>query len=190
LRVAFADVIPPERVRVLELPGPVAEMDLANAWRMQAAELLRENFLPDLNPDIIHVSTLYEGFHNEVVASSGRLNIDAPTAVTLYDLIPLLNREKYLVDPARERYYFRRSQTLKRADLLLAISESSRQEAIKNLHIPPDRIANICAGVDASFKPIRISSETKTALMSKFRLERAFLLYSGGLEPRKNLEGF
>src|ERR1700732_418115 len=45
LRAVFADIIPPERIRVFELPGPVAEFDLANVWRMQAAELLREKFL-------------------------------------------------------------------------------------------------------------------------------------------------
>ena len=33
LRAAFADLVPPERIRVFELPGPVAELDLANAWR-------------------------------------------------------------------------------------------------------------------------------------------------------------
>src|SRR5689334_18983120 len=48
LRERFAGLIPPERIRVLELPGPVAELDLMNAWRMQAAELLREKFLADL----------------------------------------------------------------------------------------------------------------------------------------------
>ena len=63
---------------------------------MQAAELLREKFLADLRPDIVHVSTLFEGIHNEVVASVGRLNTTPPTAVTLYDLMPMLRPESYL----------------------------------------------------------------------------------------------
>jgi hypothetical protein len=42
LCAAFAGFIPAERVRVFEMPGPLAELDVANAWRMQAAELLLE----------------------------------------------------------------------------------------------------------------------------------------------------
>ena len=97
MRARFANLVPAERIRVFELPGPVAEVDLANTWRMQAAELLREKFLADLRPDIVHLSTTLEGWGNEVVVSVGRLNSEVPTAATLYDLIPLLRPESYLV---------------------------------------------------------------------------------------------
>jgi glycosyltransferase involved in cell wall biosynthesis len=188
LRAAFADLISPDRIRVFELPGPVAELDLANAWRMQAAELLREHFLASLSPDVVHVSTLFEGLGNEVVASVGRLDATMPTAVTLYDLIPMLRPESYLTDPLRKRHYLRHAQSLKRADLLLAISESSRREAIETLHIPSIRIVNIGAGLNPCFCPTEVSPEEKAALMARFGLRRPFLLYIGGLEPRKNLK--
>src|SRR5690349_9599689 len=51
LRNDFAGLIPDERIRVFELPGPVAELEPANAWRAQAAELIRESFLAGLRPD-------------------------------------------------------------------------------------------------------------------------------------------
>src|SRR5271166_6829070 len=95
LRANFADLLPAERIRVFELPGPVAEADLANTWRMQAAELLREKFLADLRPDVVHLSTVLEGWGNEVVVSAGRFNPTIPTTATLYDLIPLLRPETY-----------------------------------------------------------------------------------------------
>jgi hypothetical protein len=38
LRTAFAGIIPRERIRVFELPGTVAEANLSNTWRAQAAE--------------------------------------------------------------------------------------------------------------------------------------------------------
>ena len=117
LRATLTGLISPERIRAFELPMPVAELDLANSWRMQAAELLREKFLADLQPDIVHVSTLFEGAGNEVVASVGRLNTKVPTAVTLYDLIPMLRPSSYLANPLLKRSYLRRIQSLKRADL-------------------------------------------------------------------------
>ncbi|MGA8660665.1 MAG: glycosyltransferase, partial [Chthoniobacterales bacterium] len=167
LRAAFADLIPAEHIRVFELPGPVAEIDLANAWRMQMAELLREKFLADLSPDIVHVSTLFEGLGNEVVASVGRLGTTVPAAATLYDLIPLLRPASYLTDPVRKRHYLRRAQSLKRADLLLAISESSRREAVEILHIPSSRIVNIAAGVQPWFRSVETASGTKHELTTR-----------------------
>lgn len=189
LRVAFSGLVPPERIRVFELPGPVAEFNSANVWRMQAAELIREKFLADLRPDIVHVSTLFEGYRNEVVASVGRLDPTVPTAVTLYDLIPLLRPQSYLTDPTRERCYLRRVQSLKRADLLLAISESSRREALGLLGISPERIITIGAGLPLGFQPAEISPAAQNALMKRCGLQRPFVLYTGGSEPRKNLKG-
>ena len=190
LRQAFATLIPQERIRVFDLPGPSAELDPANAWRRQAAELIREKFLADLNPDIVHISTLFEGFSDESVASVGRLDSTIPTAVTLYDLIPMLQPEKYFTTPALEKVYLRRAQTLKRADLLFAISASSGQQAIEILQIPPERIVTIGAGIAPWwFEKQILSPQAELALKDRHRLKRPFILYTGGDDPRKNLKG-
>jgi glycosyltransferase involved in cell wall biosynthesis len=187
LRDEFADLIPRERIRTFELPGPVAELDPQNSWRMQSAELVREKFLSDLRPDVVHVSSMFEGFHNEVVTSVGRLQSDMPTAVTLYDLIPLLHPETFLADAAMKRCYLRRVQSLINADLLLAISESSRREAIEMLQIRPDRITTIGAGVSSWFRPENVSEESREALLPKFGLRKPFILSAGTVDPNKNL---
>jgi glycosyltransferase involved in cell wall biosynthesis len=189
LRSEFAHLIPPERIRIFELPGPVAEENPANSWRRQASELLREKFLADLCPDVVHVSTLFEGHGNEVVTSVGRLDPSLPTAFTLYDLIPLLRSDTYLRDPGFRRLYMRRVQSLKRADLLLAISESSRREAIEALEIAPDRIATIGAGLPQSFQEVEASQNAMGPLAARYRLRPPFVLYTGGDDTRKNLEG-
>jgi glycosyltransferase involved in cell wall biosynthesis len=189
LRAEFAHLIPPDRIRIFELPGPLAEEDPSNSWRRQAAELLREKFLADLCPDVVHVSTLFEGHGNEVVTSVGRLDPTLPTALTLYDLIPLLRSDTYLRDPGFKRLYLRRLQSLKRADLLLAISESSRREAIEALEISPDRITTIGAGLSESFREVESSQNSIEALAARYRLRLPFVLYTGGDDTRKNLEG-
>jgi glycosyltransferase involved in cell wall biosynthesis len=187
LRAEFAHLIPREWIRIFELPGPVAELDPGNAWRMQIAELLREKFLSDLRPDIVHMSTMFEGFHNEVVASVCRLDKNIPTAVTLYDLIPMVHPERFLADPDRRRCYLRRAQSLKRADLLLAISESSRKEAIETLQISPERITTIGSGVSEWFHPEDVSEESRRALMERRGLRKPFILCAGTVDPNKNL---
>jgi glycosyltransferase involved in cell wall biosynthesis len=187
LRYEFADLIPREQIRTFELPGPVAELDPRNSWRMQTAELVREKFLFDLRPDVVHVSTMFEGFHNEVVASVKRFENQIPTAVTLYDLIPLIHPESFLADAAMKRCYLRRAQSLINADLLLAISESSRREAIEMLQISPGRIMTIGAGVSSWFSPEDVSEESRQALFQKYGLGKPFILSAGTVDPNKNL---
>jgi glycosyltransferase involved in cell wall biosynthesis len=189
LRARFMNLVPAERIRVFELPGPVAEAYSANTWRMHAAELLREKFLADLRPDIVHLSTLFEGVANETVVSVGRLNSTIPTAATLYDLIPLFFPEKYLRSPAVKRSYMRHALSLKRADILLAISESTRREAIDVLGISPERIVTIGTGLDQGFQGGEPSCDTQVALRERYGLRRPFVLYTSVFEPRKNVEG-
>jgi glycosyltransferase involved in cell wall biosynthesis len=190
LRDSFSDLIPGERIRVFELPGPVAELDPRNGWRMQAAELLREKFLSDLHPDIVHISTLFEGFQNEVVTSVGRLANDVPSAVTLYDVIPMLHPERFLPDAVVRRCYLRRAQSLKRADVLLAISESTRREAIEVFDIAPERIVTIGAGLAESLRTgVDLTSTERTRVATRYGLHRPFVLYTGAVDPHKNVEG-
>jgi glycosyltransferase involved in cell wall biosynthesis len=156
---------------------------------MQAAELLREQFLADLQPDIVHLSTLFEGFGADIVGSIGRLDPKLSTAVTLYDLIPMLNADTYLAESAMKRFYLRRLQALKRADLLLAISESSRREAIEALDISPDRITTIGAGLSESFQKVTATSKEQADLIARYGLNDPFVLYTAGYDSRKNIEG-
>ena len=156
---------------------------------MHAAELLREKFLADLRPDIVHLSTLFEGASNEAVVSVGRLNSTISTAATLYDLIPLFFPEAYLGDPTVKRSYMRHALSLKRADILLAISESTRREAIDVLRISPERIVTIGAGLDQGFQGGEPSCDAQAELRERYGLLRPFVLYTSVFEPRKNVEG-
>lgn len=187
---AFADLIPPDRIRVMELPGPVSEADPGNAWRMQAAELVREKFLADLRPDVVHVSSMLTEFGSEAVVSAGRFSSTIPTAATLYDLIPLLRPETQLSSAAAiKRSYFRHIQSLKRTDLLLAISESSRQETIEKLDISPERIVTVGAGLSDWFANGEILRAECPDFTERYNLRRPFIMCTGGDDSRKNMEG-
>jgi hypothetical protein len=62
-------------------------------------ERLREVFRANLKPDVIYVSSLFEGFVDDAVTAVGALENALPTAITLYDLIRLLYQDIYLTDP-------------------------------------------------------------------------------------------
>ncbi|MBV8226751.1 MAG: glycosyltransferase, partial [Verrucomicrobia bacterium] len=187
LRAQFTDLIPLERIRVVELPGPVAEFEPVNAWRMLAAELIREKFLADLRPDIVHNSTLLEGWSNEVVASTPRLNPAIPSSATIYDLAPFLRTSSPLYSPAQKRFILRRVQFLKETDLLLAVSDSLRRQAIEALQISPERVVTIGAGIDKGRCERRPSLDARAKLAARYDLRQRFVLYVGAVEP-SNLE--
>ena len=61
IRHAFAGVISEERIRVFEVPTPIAGHDPANAWRVSVAEKIREYFILGLKPDILLVTNGLSG---------------------------------------------------------------------------------------------------------------------------------
>lgn len=189
MRQAFDGLIPQECISVFSVPGAVAEMVPANAWRARAAELVREQYLASLNPDVIHVASLFDGWLDDAVTSIHASEAGTQTAVTLYDLIPFVLSDIYLADPGYREYYFRKLKSLKRSDLLLAISEHSRKEAIELLGVEPSRIINISAAVDETFRPRSYSGKDRQHLLEKYKITKPFILYvPGGFDPRKNFD--
>lgn len=188
IRSTFDGLMPQERIVVFQLPGSVAETDLGNSWRCRAGEKIRESFLANLAPDVLHVASVFEGLHDDAVTSV-RPNGGFNTAVTLYDLIPLLRQEMYLADPCAREWYFRKLQALKNAGLLLAISEHSRREAIAALQLPEDRVITISTAADGQFRQHEYSREERADLTGRYGLTRPFLMYTGGIDHRKNIEG-
>lgn len=189
IRAAFDGLLPQSNIRVWQAPAPVRELDQANTWRRQTAEFLREAFLASLNPDVVHVSSLFEGYGDDAVTSIGRFTENFPTAVTLYDLIPLITPDAQLkANASYMDYYWRKIGHLKRAQLLLAISEFSRIEALEALQIPPGSAVNISSATAASFEPTVYSEAQQSGLLSEFGIRRPFVLYVGAADPRKNLE--
>lgn len=187
IRAAFEGLLPQDNIRVWHAAAPVHPLDPANTWRRHAAELIREAFLASLKPDIVHITSLFEGFGDDAIHSIGLTPTQMPTAVTLYDLIPLMQSDNYLKpNPTYEAFYREKLDYLKRTDLYLAISESSRQEVIDHLGATTEQAVNIAAAADAHFKPVHVSETEKQALCARFGLVRPFLMYSGATDERKN----
>lgn len=189
IRAAFDGLLPQENIRVWSAVSPVASIDTDNDWRRNSAELVREAFLASLRPDVVHVSSLFEGLVDDAVTSISALSGSIPTAVTLYDLIPYIHRQPYLENPAVEAWYLKKVEHLRRADLWLAISESSRREGIDHLGLHDEWSVSISTDADAHFQPIKISGESEQLLRQKYGLRRPFVMYTGGIDHRKNIDG-
>lgn len=185
---AFDGLVPPSRIVAFDALAPVAWPDHSNAWRRGTAELLRESFIHGLRPDVVHVSSLFEGAQDAATLSIGKYRHRPRTAVTLYDLIPLLNQEAYLNSDWTRAWYMDRIESLKRSDVMLSISEHARQEAIGALGLDGARIVNISSAISDIFSPRHIGAAEIHVLHSRFGIHDRYVMYSGAMESRKNLE--
>jgi len=183
IRTAFAGLISQERIRIFDVPDDSSP----SAWSERAAEVVRESFLATLNPDVVLVSSLFEGYWANAVTSIGAIETRYQTAVILYDLIPLMNKKLYLPTPELKDYYYRKIEWLKNADILLAISDSSSQEAVSELAIARERVANISAAIGEQFIPDAVDESKSAQLLERLGIQSNFILYApGGFDPRKN----
>ncbi|MEP6789796.1 MAG: glycosyltransferase, partial [Ramlibacter sp.] len=186
LRAAFEGLLPAGAVRLWHSPLPRGQRP---AFGMQrAAERVREAFLAALDPDMVHISSMFEGPTDGAVTSCGVFT-PLPTSVALYDLIPLMRPETYLADPLARAHYLGKLEQIRRADLLLAISASSREEGLAHLGFTPDRCVNVATAADPHFVAARPPAPAEQALRARLALPRPFLMYTGGIDPRKNVEG-
>jgi glycosyltransferase involved in cell wall biosynthesis len=187
VRATFADLLPPDQILSFAIPRGVSE--LANhVSKVRAAELIREQFLTDLNPDLLHISSLFEGLQEDIVTSVGHRFPANRTAVTLYDLIPLVQRERYLANQKAMRHYLAKVEHLRRAGLLLAISDFSRNEACELLKIEPTAVVNISSAADDRFKPIALDPKEAEELKRRYGIDKRFVMYTGSFDQRKNHE--
>ena len=188
IRLAFEGLLPQQNIRVWYALGPVHEREPGNEWRRHVAEYIREAFLASLKPDVVHLTSLFEGFVDDAVTSIGLLFPDIPTSVTLYDLIPLRDADRFLKpNPAYEEWYRRKLAFLGKADLALAISEATRQDAQQEptlAHLTSVNVSTSCSDV---FRPLEICESDRRSLLPRLGIDRDFILCAATVEPHKNV---
>jgi glycosyltransferase involved in cell wall biosynthesis len=180
--------------RLLEappLPEWQTERDFRGGEQDSLDAILHSAIAATVSPDIVHVSHIFEGFGDRVAIPDPTIRPAGQLfSATLYDLIPLRFKDHYFQGADFERWYRHRLKYLHQADLLLAISESTRQDAIGLLGLDPAKIVTIHGGIADHFKPVPDRDAARAQLRAKYALQRpGIVLYTGGDDHRKNLTG-
>ncbi len=110
---------------------------------------------------------------------------NARTVFTLHDLIFQFFPEYHL---PLNRWYLATAlpHFLRRADAIIAVSESTKRDAITTYQVPPEKITVIYEGVNPALKPVddpKIISDAR----ARYAKNRRFILFLSTIEPRKNL---
>lgn len=77
----------------------------------------------------------------------------------------------------------------KRADKIIAISQSTRDDLINFYKIEPIKIEIIYNGISDEFKRINRNDPKLLEIKEKYNLPFSFILFLGTFEPRKNITG-
>ncbi|MBI2886693.1 MAG: glycosyltransferase family 4 protein [Chloroflexi bacterium] len=127
-----------------------------------------------LGADLLHIPYL-----------GAPLRSTVPVVVTAHDLIQLMVpqlRGGLLV----RLYNLLAAASARRATVILADSEHTRQAVIQRLRISPQRVRRAYLAADQRFGSHQQPAEG-ALLAAKYGLESPYLLYMGGLDVRKNV---
>ncbi|WP_029463580.1 glycosyltransferase family 4 protein [Rickettsiella massiliensis] len=183
----FNSLIPKDRIKLLTLPDKIADTCYHNTWRIQATETLVEAYLANLAPDIVYILSLFEGLNNRTITSCNHLMTPYLKVITLYDLIPFIYSDFYLSKIRNKHFFLRKFQQLRKADLLISISEASAKEAIELFSLEKDKIINGSVGLDEKFITYRPEKNKFKAISLKYNINKKFIFYLGGNDFRKNI---
>lgn len=109
----------------------------------------------------------------------------ARTMVTVHDLIPLL-LPAYTPSAGFKAYFRLVSAATRRADAIVTDSRHSAHDIARLLDVPMERIQVIYLGVGERYRHA-IAPREVAALRARLGLPDRFVLYLGGVDPRKNV---
>ena len=108
------------------------------------------------------------------------------TAAVMYDLIPLAFPKQCLFDDRFKSDYMDSLEFIKRVDLLLSISQFTKDDTIRRLGITEKKIKVIMSGIDYQY--LDVHSPDLTYLQKRFPLCNQYFLFAGGIDFKKNIE--
>jgi glycosyltransferase involved in cell wall biosynthesis len=107
-----------------------------------------------------------------------------PTVITIHDLAFLLY--PHFLTRKAARYYGLIDRAVRRADHVIAVSESTKRDIVRLTGTPERKITVIYEAADSSYAPIQ-EQEVLQRIRHKYHLPDQVILFVGTIEPRKNL---
>jgi glycosyltransferase involved in cell wall biosynthesis len=112
-------------------------------------------------------------------------NLNVKKVLTIHDIIPILFTKNL------PHIYKLWKPTLKlitnKIDLIIADSENTKNDCIKFLKIPEDKIRVIYLAADKKYRTLDNKNILKNDIKCKYNINSPFVLYVGNVESRKNI---
>lgn len=109
---------------------------------------------------------------------------DFKSVITVHDLAFL--RWPHFLTEDSARYYGQVDAAVERADHIIAVSESTKNDLVNLLGAPRSKITVVHEAADPIYRPMP-RAEALASLRNKFPLPEEFILFVSTIEPRKNI---
>lgn len=106
------------------------------------------------------------------------------SVITIHDLAFLIYPHFLTQDAAR--YYGQIDRAVRHADQIIAVSQSTKNDLVRMLGTPEDKITVIYEAADPRFSPID-RGEALQHVQALYELPDEFILFVSTIEPRKNI---
>ena len=110
----------------------------------------------------------------------------SPSVIVIHDLV-VFDMPEY-AHPKNVEFMTRHIPTsVEKADLIVAVSESSKQTLCRQFKVDPAKVIVTHLAAGPEYAPC--SSDTVAAVRARYGIFGKYMLYLGTVEPRKNIEG-
>lgn len=150
-------------------------------WYSLREQVQMPKILAKCGPDLVHFPHF-----NVPVRYKGRF------VVTIHDLILFRHPTRKASTLSAPAYFIKKqayrrviNRAVKNSEKIIAVSEHTRKDILKNFNVRPDKVVVTHEGVDAADRPLTETSET---ILKKYGIIKPYILYVGNAYPHKNLE--
>jgi glycosyltransferase involved in cell wall biosynthesis len=106
--------------------------------------------------------------------------------ITIHDLT-FLYYPQFLTGASRRYYNDQIEHAVHVADHISADSTNTKDDLVRRLNVPADKVTVVWLAQDAAYRPLDVSA--CAPVLARHNLEPGYFLFIGTLEPRKNVTG-
>ncbi len=108
------------------------------------------------------------------------------SVITVHDLAFLLY--PHFLTKESARYYGQIDQAWRKTDHIIAVSEATKQDSIRMLGVPENKITVIHEAANPIYRQLP-PNEAQQHVKQTYKFDRDYILFVSTIEPRKNLPG-
>lgn len=187
IRSELGGYIDGNNIKVFDIVSPVLYKNENNFVNITSSELLLDDFVRSLSPDVYHCFSLFEGFDGYNIVTGLTMPSNFIKSVTHHDLIPLHNSD--LGELSFRRWYANKIKAIRLADMIFSVSEYAKNDLVITCDIPKDKV-NVAYGSHTLKNYITQTelSSLAEALAQRYGITKRFILCSpGGFDDSKNI---
>lgn len=186
IRAEFEGILPGDNIRVWYAPVPLGYKFQDSFENRSIALCIYSDFLLSLKPDVVLSCSMIEGWGDDFFCDFSKIKGKILTACIIYDFVPYKYPDSYL-NSINKIWYNDCFSSLASVDIFLTVSEFIFRETKKNM--PHAEVVTISSFVNSCFIKRNIDNNQKNILFNTVGITKPFILYFGGLDERKNVNG-